>query len=92
MEEDGHEYQDYEIPLEAKHNLKEIEKQLLANKYTDETTIREHLDLLENLDAEVTNALAAETKIGRNNVTLKHDADRIKHLMAKLGQILSDFS
>jgi hypothetical protein len=87
---EGHEYVDYEIPYEARLNIKEIEKGLKQGNYTDETTVREHLDLLENLDTEVTQAMESERRIGRYNATLKHDQDKIRKLVKQLEDKLKE--
>ena len=85
---ESHAYQDYELPYEAKLNIKEIERCLRTNKYGADTEpermIREHLDLLENLDTEITTSLETEKRIGRYNATLKHDQDKVRNLMKQL--------
>ena len=88
---EGHEYRDYEIPYEAKLNLKEIERCLREGRYNSETMCREHIDLLENLEAEVSVAMENERKIGRYNATLKHDQERIRTLLKKLETKLTEF-
>jgi hypothetical protein len=88
---DSHEYQDFEIPYEAKLNIKEIERCLRNGLYDSETMVREHLDLLENLDSEVTMAIESEKRIGRYNATLKHDQDKVRKLMRDLEKKLGEF-
>jgi hypothetical protein len=86
-----HHYQDYEIPLEARENMKEIERCLKKGLYKDEHMIREHIDLLENLDADITTALSNETRLGRTNVTAKHDLEHARKLLKQLEEELSKF-
>jgi hypothetical protein len=88
--QESRKYTDYEIPFEARLNIKEIEKCLREGRYNTEEMVREHLDLLENLDAEVTNALESERKIGRYNATLKHDQDKVRKLVKQLEQKLNE--
>jgi len=89
---DSHEYQDFEIPLEARENIKEIERCLAKSLYKNERMIRDHIDLLENLDTEASNALQNEARIGRNNVTLKHDMEHIRSLLKQLELKLNELS
>ena len=89
---DTHEYQDFEIPLEARENVKEIERCIAKGLYKAEQMIRDHIDLLENLDAEATVALQNEARVGRNNVTLKHDLEHVRRLIKQLEEKLNGFS
>lgn len=89
---EGHEYQDYEIPLESRKNLEEIERCLKKELYPDEQRVRDHLDTLENIDTDLTNALGAENRIGRYNATAKHDQNHVRRLMKQLEQKLDEFS
>ncbi len=83
-------YADYELPLEARMNIKEIERCIKQDLYEEETMCREHMDLLENIDAEMTNALDAERRIGRYNATLKHDQDKVRKLLKQLEEKLGE--
>lgn len=87
---DSWEYQDYEIPYEARLNLKEIERCLRNKLYASEEMCRDHIDLLENLDAEMTVATENERRIGRHNVTLQHDQTKVRNMLKELRTLLRD--
>ena len=85
---DSWEYQDFELPYEARLNLKEIERCLRNDLYGEEQMCREHIDLLENMDAEVTTAMENERRIGRMNITLQHDQKKIHNMLRELREKL----
>lgn len=85
------EYVDYEIPLEARSNLKEIERCIKKALYKDDKMVRDHIDLLENLDAEIATALANEARLGRTNVTARHDLEHVRKLLKDLEAKMEEF-
>jgi DNA-binding transcriptional MerR regulator len=85
------EYKDFELPYEARMNLKEIERCLREEKYATEEMCREHIDLLENLDTEVASAIENERRVGRYNATAKHDLDKIRKFLRQLEGKLNEF-
>ena len=85
---EGHQYEDFEITYEDRLNLKEIQRCLEENEYTEERDIRDHIDLLENLDSQITGALEIERRLARNNLTAKHDQATVQRLMRELMQKL----
>lgn len=85
------EYQDYEVPLEARNNLKEVEICLKRGMYDSEQMVREHLDLLEDLNTDITNALETEKKIGRYNATASTDQQKVMKLIRELETKLREF-
>ncbi len=86
----SHEYQDYEVPVETRVSIKDIEKRLRDGRVTEEKTIRDYLDFLEGVDAEIQQAVAIERSIGRSNITLKHDSEKILAIMRKLKDMLDE--
>lgn len=84
----SHEYQDFEIALEVKESMKEIERCLRDGRYKEQRQIRDHMDFLEGTEAECAEALAIERSIGRSNLTLKHDHEKVQSLMRKLKELL----
>jgi hypothetical protein len=86
----SHEYQDYELPVEERTSLKDIEKRLRDGVVKEERDIRDYLDFLENVDARIQEALAVERSIGRSNVTLKHDSEKVMSLMRRLKDMLDE--
>jgi hypothetical protein len=78
------EYEDYELPLESKQNLKEIERCVTKGLYESEDMCRDHIDILEKMDAEISNALENERQIAHYNSTLKHDQTKVRNLMKSL--------
>jgi hypothetical protein len=87
---DSHEYRDYEVPVEVKQSIKEIERCLRDRRYESQEQIRDHLDFLEFAEQECAQALAVERSIGRSNYTLKHDTEKIQALMHKLKELLDE--
>jgi len=85
---DGHRYEDYEIPLEVRESIKEIERCIRDERYKDHRHVRDHLDFLEGIESRCTEALAVERSIGRSNFTLKHDHEKIQELMRRLKDLL----
>jgi hypothetical protein len=87
---ESHEYRDFEIPVEVRSSIREIERCLRDAQYGDQQQIRDHLDFLEETEAEVAQALAIERSIGRSNYTLKHDQEKIQTLMRRLKELLDE--
>lgn len=85
---ESHEYEDYELPVEDRSSLKDIEKRLRDGVVKEERDIRDYLDFLENVDARIQEALAVERSIGRSNLTLKHDSEKVMALMRRLKDML----
>lgn len=85
---EAHEYEDYEIPVEDRESIKEIERCIRDDRYKDHRQVRDHLDFLEGIEARCSEALAIERSIGRSNYTLKHDHEKIQELMRRLKEIL----
>ncbi len=85
---DSHEYQDFELAVEVRGSIKEIERCLRDVQYKGQRQIRDHLDFLEGVEAECAEAMAVERSIGRSNFTLKHDHEKIQTLMHKLKELL----
>ena len=85
---ESHEYQDYELTVEDRASVRDIQKRLRDGKVTAEKDIRDFLDFLEGIDARIQEALAIERSIGRSNVTLKHDSEKVLSLMRTLKDML----
>jgi hypothetical protein len=88
---EGFEYQDYELPVESRASIREIERCIKEGTYTSETDVRDHIDVLENIDKEMTEAFNNERAINHHNVTLKHDQAKVQRLIKKLEEKLVEF-
>lgn len=87
---EGHEYEDYEVTIEDRASVKEIERCLRDERYQDHRQVRDHLDFLETLEARCAEALAIERSIGRSNYTLRHDHEKVQELMRRLKELLDN--
>jgi hypothetical protein len=87
---ESHEYQDYEIPVEVRRSLREIEKRLRDGVVKEEKDIRDYLDFLEDVDARIQEAMVVERSIGRTNLTLKHDSEKVLSFMRRLKEMLDE--
>ncbi len=85
---ESHEYQDYELSVEDRASIRDIQKRIRDGKVKDEKNIRDFLDFLEGLDARIQEALAIERSIGRANLTLKHDSEKVSAIMRTLKDML----
>ena len=85
---ESHEYQDYELPVEDRASIRDVQKRLADGKVTEEKDIRDFLDFFEGIDARIQEALAIERSIGRSNLTLKHDSEKVSALMRTLKDLL----
>lgn len=82
-EYDVEDYEEYELPPESRRSLAAIADHLKRG-YTDEKSVRSHLNFCENLSKEVRRTLRDEEGIGYRNDTLRHDFQRMQELIGKL--------
>lgn len=75
-------YDEYELSREERESLSSIEKSC-SRGYSDEETVREHINYLEHLEKSLHDVMRNEQDFGYDNQTLKHDHEKVTRLMKR---------
>jgi len=83
--------QDYELQEHERNSIQEIERMIRENLYSDEKTVSDHIEYLEQIETKLNSIIENERQAGMTNISLKKDYIKITRLCAKLVEMLDKF-
>lgn len=87
--DDTRKYQEFELSPVQRESVNQI-KHYLQHGYESQKQLREHINFLEGLVAEIRSILHEETGRGYQNATLEHDYRKARNLLEQLSRVLDD--